>query len=144
MRIIVETYDYGVKYTDRYINMDNFRNNVYMNHGYVVTCDDMIIDSRNIKAAYSEVEESEINSLEKVLNKPEVMDIWDRGTVVIYLDGELVFRIENNYDVIVDKIGLIDIDNLEFTDAICKYDVVNIQPTENFLTLNINIKRRNK
>lgn len=59
MRIIVETYDYGVKYTDRYVDMNNFRSNVYTNEGYVVTCDDMIIDSRNIKAAYPEREEDE-------------------------------------------------------------------------------------
>ena len=59
MRIIVETYDYGVKYTDSYIDMDHFRGNVYENEGYVVTCDDMIIDSRNIKAAYPEIKELE-------------------------------------------------------------------------------------
>lgn len=57
MRIIVETYDYGVKYTDIYPNMNNFRNNVYTNEGYVITCDDMIIDSRNIKSAYPEIKE---------------------------------------------------------------------------------------
>lgn len=59
MRIIVETYDYGVKYTDSYLNMDNFRSNVYINEGFVVTCDDMIIDSRNIKSAYPEIKELE-------------------------------------------------------------------------------------
>ena len=137
MRIIIETYDYGVKYTDSYPNMNNFRSNVFEHEGYVVTCDNMIIDSKNIKAAYPEIEDSEIDSLEKVLNKPEIIDLWDRGTVVIYLNGELVFRIENNYDVIVDKIQLIDIDNSEFTDAIRKYNVVNIQPSENLLILNI-------
>lgn len=56
MRIIVETYDYGVKYTDNYQDMNNFRSVVYVNEGYVVTCDDMIIDSKNIKSAYPEVE----------------------------------------------------------------------------------------
>jgi hypothetical protein len=55
MRIIVETYDYGVKYTDSYQDMNNFRSVVYVNEGYVVTCDDMIIDSRNIKSAYPEI-----------------------------------------------------------------------------------------
>ena len=55
MRIIVETYNYGVKYTDRYSNMNNFRNKVYVNDGYVVTSDDMVIDSRNIKSAYPEI-----------------------------------------------------------------------------------------
>ena len=59
MRIIVETYDYGVKYTDRYPDMDNFRSNVYEHDRYVVTCDGMIIDSRNIKSAYPEREENE-------------------------------------------------------------------------------------
>lgn len=57
MRIIVETYDYGVKYTDSYVDMEHFRSNVYDNEGYVITCDDMIIDSRNIKAAYPEIKE---------------------------------------------------------------------------------------
>ena len=59
MRIIVETYDYGVKYTDSYPNMNNFRSNVYDHEGYVVTCDGMIIDSRNIKSAYPEIKEKE-------------------------------------------------------------------------------------
>ena len=56
MRIIVETYDYGVKYTDNYKDMNNFRSVVYVNEGYVVTCDDMVIDSKNIKSAYPEIE----------------------------------------------------------------------------------------
>lgn len=55
MKIVVETYDYGVKYTDSYIDMGHFRSNVYDNEGYVVTNDGMIIDSRNIKAAYPEI-----------------------------------------------------------------------------------------
>ena len=137
MRIIVETYDYGVKYTDSYKNMNNFKSNVYEHEGYVVTCDNMIIDSKNIKAAYPEIEESEINSLDKVLRKPEVMDLWDRGTVMIRLDGQVVFRIQNNYDISVDKIGLIDVHSAEFTDAIHKYNVIDIQKLEDLLIMHI-------
>lgn len=137
MRIIVETYDYGVKYTDSYPNMNNFRSNVYEHEGYVVTSDNMIIDSKNIKAAYPEIDELENNSLDKVLNKKEVMDLWDRGTVTMRLDKEPVFRIEYNYDISVDKIQLIDVDNAEFTDAIHKYDVINIQTLDNLLVIDI-------
>ena len=137
MRIIVETYDYGVKYTDSYPNMNNFRSNVYEHEGYVVTSDNMIIDSKNIKAAYPEIDELENNSLDKVLNKKEVMDLWDRGTVTMRLDREPVFRIEYNYDISVDKIQLIDVDNAEFTDAIHKYDVINIQTLDNLLVIDI-------
>lgn len=139
MRIIVETYDYGVKYTDNYQDMNNFRSNVYIN-GYVVTCDDMIIDSRNIKAAYPELEESETDSLQQTLDKPEVMDMWDGGTVIIRHDGEVVFHIQYNYHLIVDKIGLMDDNSAFATDAVHKYNVINMQILDNQVILDITEK----
>lgn len=142
MRIIIETYDYGVKYTDSYPNMNNFRSNVYEHEGYVVTSDNMIIDSKNIKAAYPEIEKLEINTLDKVLAKPEIKDLWDRGTVMIYLDGRVVFRIQNNYHVSVDKIQLLDTEQEEFTDEIHKYVAINIQKLEDLLIIHI-IKKEN-
>lgn len=144
MRIIVETYDYGVKYTDSYPNMNNFRSNVYEHEGYVVTCDNMIIDSKNIKAAYPEIDELENNSLDQVLNKPEIMDIWDGGTVIIRHNSEVVFRIQYNYNVSVDKIGLIDADSAFATDVIHKYNVTNMQILHNQVILDITEKRRIK
>lgn len=53
-RIIVETYDYGTKYVDGYKDMAHFENAVFMNQGYFITADNMIISSTNIKAAYCE------------------------------------------------------------------------------------------
>ena len=53
-RIIVETYDYGTKYVDGYKDMSHFENAVFMNQGYFITTDNMIISSTNIKAAYYE------------------------------------------------------------------------------------------
>lgn len=55
MRIIIETYDYGIKCTDSYRDMNDFRIDVFVNKRYVVTCDNMIIDSGNIKVAYPEI-----------------------------------------------------------------------------------------
>lgn len=50
--IIIETYDYGIKRVSGYIDMSHFEHNVYMTQGYVYTNDDMIINYKNIKAAY--------------------------------------------------------------------------------------------
>lgn len=82
-----------------------------------------------------------MSSLDQVLGKPEVMDLWDRGTVIIRLDGEVVFRIQYNYEISLDKIQLIDVDTAEFTDAIRKYDVINIQTLDDQLIVDI-IKKK--
>lgn len=79
-------------------------------------------------------------SLDQVLSKPWVIDVWDGGTVTLRLDGEVVFRIQGNYDISVDKIGLIDDETAEFTDAICKYDAIDIHVSGNQLILDINKK----
>lgn len=78
--------------------------------------------------------------LDKVLSKKEVIDVWDGGTVVLCLNGEVVFGIQGNYEISVDKIGLIDAETSEFTDAICKYDVSNTQRLDNLLVIDINKK----
>lgn len=85
-----------------------------------------------------------MNSLDKVLHRPEVADLWDRGTVIIRLDSQVVFRIQYNYEISVDKIGLIDVDSAEYTDAIHKYDVIDIQKLDNLLIIHIIKKENNK
>lgn len=82
-----------------------------------------------------------MSSLDQVLRKPEVMDLWDRGTVIMRLNGEVVFRIQYNYEISVDKLQLIDVDTAEFTDAIRKYDVINIQTLDDQLIVDI-IKKK--
>lgn len=83
-----------------------------------------------------------MSRLDKVLSKPEVIDVWDGGTVIMRLDGEVVFRIQGNYEISVDKIGLIDVETSEFTDAICKYDVMDTQTLGNQLIIDINKKEK--
>ena len=55
-RIKIETYDYGVKYATRYKDMAHFENNVYVNEGYVLTEDEMIINAKEIKCACEVIE----------------------------------------------------------------------------------------
>lgn len=81
-----------------------------------------------------------MNSLGNFLNKPEIIEIWNNGTVIIRLNGEVVFHIINNCDVHVDKIQVLDDELAEFTDAIYKYDVTNTEVSDNELIIDI-IKR---
>lgn len=55
-RIKIETYDYGVKYATGYKDITHFENNVYVNEGYVLTEDGMIINAKEIKCAYEVIE----------------------------------------------------------------------------------------
>ena len=51
MKIKVDTYTYGTKYTTRYLDLDNFESCVFMNEGYFVTGDGELINSKEIKMA---------------------------------------------------------------------------------------------
>lgn len=81
-----------------------------------------------------------MNSLGNFLNKPEVIEMWNNGTVIIRLNGEVVFHIVNNCDVHVDKIQVLDDELAEFTDAIYKYDVTNTEVSEDKIIIDV-IKR---
>jgi hypothetical protein len=49
MRFEVETYSYGIKYTERYDNMNNFESCVFINEGYFITEDSELISAKEIK-----------------------------------------------------------------------------------------------
>lgn len=49
MRFEVETYSYGIKYAERYDNMNHFESCVFINEGYFITEDSELINSKEIK-----------------------------------------------------------------------------------------------